>query len=89
MEITPSARRRTGPRDTDGMAVAAFVLGLLGLPFLNLVLGPFAFVLALLARHRRTTRRLPALAGMILGIADVAVYAALATADNTVVLSLA
>ena len=48
MELA-AIRRRTRDRDADGMAVAAFVLGLLGLLVMNLVLGPIAIVLASLS----------------------------------------
>ena len=44
---TTTARPRG--RDADGMAVASFVLGLLGLLVLNLFLGPIAIVLAAVA----------------------------------------
>ncbi len=84
MEVTASARRRTGFRDADGMAVASFVLGLLGLLVLNLVLGPVAIVLAGLALWRGTSRRFRALLGLGLGVSDLAVYAALLAADDTV-----
>ncbi|MFJ8043454.1 DUF4190 domain-containing protein [Kitasatospora sp. NPDC096147] len=65
-----STRRRA-----DDMAVASFVLGLLGLLFFNLVLGPCALVLASLALARRTARPGRALLGLGLGIADLAVLA--------------
>ncbi|MEW2349007.1 hypothetical protein AB0904_15180 [Streptomyces sp. NPDC006684] len=75
----PSASRR----DADAMAVAAFVLGLLGLLVLNVVLGPVALVLAGLALWRGTARRGRALLGLGLGIADLVVFFALAAADST------
>jgi hypothetical protein len=62
--------------DADGMAVASFVLGLLGLLFFNLVLGPCALVLAGLALARGTRRRGRALLGLTLGAADLVVLAA-------------
>ncbi|MFJ9517951.1 DUF4190 domain-containing protein [Kitasatospora sp. NPDC101801] len=62
--------------DADGMAVASFVLGLLGLLFFNLVLGPCALVLAGLALARGTRRRGRALLGLTLGAADLIVLAA-------------
>ncbi|WP_030622098.1 hypothetical protein [Streptomyces sclerotialus] len=82
MEVTASARRRTGLRDADGMAVASFVMGLLGLLVLNLVLGPVAIVLACLALKRATSRRPRALLGLGLGVADLVVYAVLVASDN-------
>ncbi|OEJ24901.1 DUF4190 domain-containing protein [Streptomyces agglomeratus] len=84
MEFTASARRLTGTRDADGMAVASFVLGLLGLLVLNIFLGPIAIVLASLALWRGTERRGRALLGLGLGVADLVVLAVLASADNTV-----
>ncbi|WAL98007.1 hypothetical protein [Streptomyces sp. Je 1-369] len=76
--------RPTGRRDTDGMAVASFILGLVGLLVLNLVLGPIAIVLATIALWRGTTRRGRALLGLGLGVADLVVLAALVSVDNTV-----
>ncbi|GGP60825.1 DUF4190 domain-containing protein [Streptomyces melanogenes] len=77
-------RRRVRDKDADGMAVAAFVLGLLGLLVMNVVLGPMAIVLAALALRYRTTRRGRAWLGLALGIADLAVLAGLVMADGTV-----
>jgi hypothetical protein len=75
--------RPTGRRDTDGMAVASFVLGLVGLLVLNVFLGPIAIVLASLALWRGTARRGRALLGLGLGIADLVVLGALIAADGT------
>ncbi|MFH8975447.1 DUF4190 domain-containing protein [Streptomyces sp. NPDC017890] len=84
MQLTaPATTHRTGIRDTDGMAVASFVLGLLGLLVLNVLLGPIAIVLAGIALWRGTARRGRALLGLGLGIADLLVLAAFMTADNT------
>ncbi|RSS09690.1 DUF4190 domain-containing protein [Streptomyces sp. WAC08401] len=88
MQLTAPAGRRTGIRDTDGMAVASFVLGLLGLLVLNVVLGPIAIVLAGLALWRGTARRGRALLGLGLGVADLVVLAAFISADNTMSWSL-
>ncbi|WP_326577128.1 DUF4190 domain-containing protein [Streptomyces sp. NBC_00487] len=90
MQLT--AARRTGAtattrprgRDADGMAVASFVLGLLGLLVLNLFLGPIAVVLAAVALKRGTTRRGRAYLGLGLGIADLVVLATLMQTTNTV-----
>ncbi|MET7440189.1 DUF4190 domain-containing protein [Streptomyces sp. NPDC004082] len=84
MELTASPTRRTGIRDTDGMAVASFVLGLLGLLVLNLFLGPIAIVLASVALWRGTERKGRALLGLGLGVADLVVLLAFMQADNTV-----
>ncbi|MGX1673973.1 DUF4190 domain-containing protein [Streptomyces sp. NPDC055400] len=85
----PAEQPRTGARDADGMAVASFVLGLLGLLVLNLFLGPIAIVLAGLALMRGTARRGRALLGLGLGIADLAVLAAFVATDHTLSWSLA
>ncbi|GAA2593724.1 MULTISPECIES: DUF4190 domain-containing protein [Streptomyces] len=85
---TDRATRRTGIRDTDGMAVASFVLGLLGLLVLNLFLGPVAIALAAVALWRGTARRGRALLGLGLGVADLLVLAAFMSADSTMSWSL-
>ncbi|MFB8025716.1 MULTISPECIES: DUF4190 domain-containing protein [unclassified Streptomyces] len=87
----PASRDASRPasRDADGLAVASFVLGLLGLLVMNIVLGPVAIVMALLALARSTARRGRALLGLALGIADLAVLAVLVTANGTVSWSLA
>ncbi|WP_030567989.1 hypothetical protein [Streptomyces aureocirculatus] len=84
----PTAERPTGRRDTDGMAVASFVLGLLGLLVLNIVLGPIAIVLASIALWRGTARRGRALLGLGLGVADLVVLGTLMAMDDTVSWSL-
>ena len=84
MQLTAPASRRTGIRDTDGMAVASFILGLLGLLVLNLVLGPIAIVLASVALWRGTERRGRALLGLGLGVADLLVLAAFMEFDSTI-----
>ncbi|MBD0744792.1 DUF4190 domain-containing protein [Streptomyces sp. CBMA152] len=75
---------RVRDKDADGMAVAAFVLGLLGLLVMNIVLGPMAIVLAGLALRYGTARRGRAWLGLALGVADLAVLAGLVMADGTV-----
>ncbi|MGW1713986.1 DUF4190 domain-containing protein [Streptomyces sp. NPDC002156] len=87
MQLTASATGRTehtGPRDADGMAVASFVLGLLGLLVLNIFLGPVAIVLAVVALWRGTQRRGRAILGLGLGIADLVVLVTLMQLDHTV-----
>jgi hypothetical protein len=81
---TVRATRRTGVKDADGMAVASFVLGLLGLLVLNVFLGPVAIVLASVALWRGTARRGRAFLGLGLGIADLVVLVAFMQVDNTV-----
>ncbi|MGK5696593.1 DUF4190 domain-containing protein [Streptomyces sp. URMC 128] len=84
MQLTAPATRRTGMRDTDGMAVASFILGLLGLLVLNVFLGPIAIVLASVALWRGTQRRGRAFLGLGLGVADLLVLAAFVQADSTI-----
>ncbi|MEV7085765.1 DUF4190 domain-containing protein [Streptomyces sp. NPDC093085] len=73
----------------DDMAVASFVLGLLGLLVLNIVLGPLAVVLAALALARSTGRRGRAVLGLLLGVADLVVLAVAVGVDGTVSCGLA
>ncbi|OCC12940.1 hypothetical protein [Streptomyces sp. PTY087I2] len=87
-ETTDPAPRRAAGREADGLAVASFVLGLVGLLIFNIVLGPMAIVMALLALARRTRRRGRAFLGLALGVADLAVLAALVTANGTVAWSI-
>ncbi|MFJ7409254.1 hypothetical protein ACIQWZ_00425 [Streptomyces sp. NPDC098077] len=79
-----AASPRSAGREADGLAVASFVLGLVGLLVLNLLLGPTAIVMALLALARRTRRPGRALLGLALGIADLVVLAVLVTGNGTV-----
>ncbi|MFF4212782.1 DUF4190 domain-containing protein [Streptomyces sp. NPDC001796] len=83
-EDTAAPARRTGMRDANGMAVASFILGLLGLLVLNLVLGPIAIVLAAVALWRGTTRRGRALLGLGLGVADLVLLVTFMQMDHTV-----
>ncbi|WP_032770290.1 hypothetical protein [Streptomyces sp. CNS654] len=83
-----SAPCRAAGREADGLAVASFVLGLVGLLVFNIVLGPMAIVMALLALTRRTRRRGRAFLGLALGVADLVVLAALVTANGTVAWSI-
>lgn len=84
MQLTAPATRRTALRDADGMAVASFILGLLGLLVLNLFLGPVAITLAAVALWRGTTRRGRALLGLTLGLADLVVLVTFMQVDHTV-----
>lgn len=83
---SPSApvRRPLADRDADGMAVASFVLGLVGLLVFNVVLGPSALVLGGLALTRRTRRRGRAWLGLALGAADLVVLLAATLADHSI-----
>ncbi|WP_232109808.1 DUF4190 domain-containing protein [Streptomyces buecherae] len=81
----PTTTRHTDrPRDADGMAVAAFVLGLVGLLVFNLVFGPCAIALATLALLRGTHRKGRAFLGLTLGVADLVVLFSLLAANDTV-----
>ncbi|MFE2295916.1 hypothetical protein [Streptomyces sp. NPDC059452] len=79
----PAPRRAVG-READGLAVASFVLGLVGLLVFNLLLGPTAIVMALLALARRTRRPGRARLGLALGVADLVVLAVLVSVNGTV-----
>jgi hypothetical protein len=83
MQLTAQATPRTGARDADGMAVASFVLGLVGLLVLNVFLGPIAIVLASVALWRGTARRGRAYLGLGLGVADLLVLVAFMQFDST------
>ncbi|WP_369273552.1 DUF4190 domain-containing protein [Streptomyces sp. R11] len=85
MHLTAPATTRHGSRtrDADGMAVASFILGLLGLLVFNLFLGPTAIVLAAVSLWRGTERRGRAYLGMGLGVADLLVLLAFVQVDNT------
>jgi hypothetical protein len=83
MQLTAQANPRTGARDADGMAVASFVLGLVGLLVLNVFLGPIAIVLASVALWRGTARRGRACLGLGLGVADLLVLVAFMQFDST------
>ncbi|MFG3243133.1 DUF4190 domain-containing protein [Streptomyces sp. NPDC048157] len=76
--------RRDRTRDADGLAVASFVLGLVGLLVMNVLLGPAAIVMAVLALVRSTSRRGRALLGLALGIADLVVLAFLVAGNGVV-----
>ncbi|UQA97938.1 DUF4190 domain-containing protein [Streptomyces halobius] len=75
---------RVARAHADGMAVASFVLGLLGTLVLNIVLGPCALVLGAVALARRTNRRGRALLGIALGATDLIILAMLVITDGTV-----
>ncbi|MFG2813983.1 DUF4190 domain-containing protein [Streptomyces sp. NPDC004673] len=85
---TGHVEARPRPRDADGMAVASFVLGLLGLLVLNLVLGPVAIVLAGVSLWRGTRRRGRAWLGLALGVTDLVVLAFTMQLTDTVSWSL-
>ncbi|MCX4845039.1 DUF4190 domain-containing protein [Streptomyces sp. NBC_00893] len=76
--------RSARTRDADGLAVASFVLGLVGLLVMNILFGPAAIVMAILALVRSTSRRGRACLGLVLGIADLVVLACLVTGNGVV-----
>ncbi|MEU4035917.1 DUF4190 domain-containing protein [Streptomyces collinus] len=91
MQLTAPAAGRSAesrPRDPDGMAVASFILGLLGLLVLNLFLGPIAIALAAVALWRGTSRRGRAWLGLTLGVADLVVLLVSIDLSHTVSWSL-
>ena len=69
-----SETRRALRRDADGMAVAAFVLGLVGLLVMNILLGPIAIVLAGIALWRGTARRGRALLAVLISANGTVVW---------------
>ncbi|MEU1815339.1 hypothetical protein ABZ543_09095 [Streptomyces roseifaciens] len=85
LQLRPQPQPEKSParREADGMAVASFALGLVGLLIFNIVLGPLALALAGLALLRGTNRPGRAALGLTLGAADLIVLAALATTDHT------
>ncbi|MFG2310439.1 DUF4190 domain-containing protein [Streptomyces sp. NPDC048566] len=83
-ESAHSASRGQSRRDPYSYAVASFVLGLVGLLVFNIVLGPTAVVLGLVALHRGTLHRHRAYLGILLGVADLVVLAAVTAADHSV-----
>ncbi|NDZ80946.1 DUF4190 domain-containing protein [Streptomyces sp. SID10853] len=85
MDTVSTSPTRGQGRDADGMAVASFVLGLLGLLVMNVFLGPMAIVLASMSLWYRTARRGRALFGLALGVADLVVMAVLVTLHGTVI----
>jgi hypothetical protein len=60
------------------LAAVAFVSGLVGLLVANLLLGPLAIILGLIALRRDSDRRGRAALGVVLGLADIAVFLLLA-----------
>ena len=68
----------TSSTDSGGKAAVAFISGLVGLLAANIVLGPPAITLGVLALRGTTTRRGRAALGITLGIADLVVFLVLA-----------
>ena len=59
-------------------AAVSFVGGLVGLLVANLILGPLAIILGLIGLRAESNRRARAVLGIVLGIADIAVFVFLA-----------
>ena len=60
------------------LAAVSFVSGLVGLLVANLLLGPLAIVLGLVALRNESGRRARATLGVVLGLADIALFFVLA-----------
>ena len=60
------------------VAAVSFVSGLVGLLVANLVLGPLAIVLGVIGLRVGAGRRARAVLGIVLGVADIAVFVLLA-----------
>lgn len=65
------------------LAPVAFVSGLIGLLVANVVLGPLALVLGVAALRRDRDRRGRAVLALVLGLADLAVFAFLAARSGS------
>jgi len=65
-------------RATNGKAIASLVLGIVGLLFFGIILGPLAIIFGFLARKEIATTRQGgngmAIAGIVLGIIAVASF---------------
>jgi hypothetical protein len=76
------ARRTRPTQRTEPKAIAfaavSFVSGLVGLLVANLVLGPLAVILGLWSLRVEPGRRARATLGIVLGVADIAVFILLA-----------
>jgi predicted lipid-binding transport protein (Tim44 family) len=72
---TPNSQNRNKARDNSGKSVVAFVSGLVGLLVGNLILGPLAIGLGIAALRGANPRRGRAVLAIVLGVADLAVFA--------------
>jgi hypothetical protein len=81
--VSKTAAGRDVAADAGGTAIVAFVCGLVGLLFANLVLGPAAIGLGIAALRRGTSRRGRAALAIALGVADLVVFALLAAHSAT------
>jgi hypothetical protein len=73
-----AARPGTATVKNVPLAAVSFVSGLVGLLVANLLLGPLAVVVGLVALRKDPSRRSRAALGILLGLADLAVFFLLA-----------
>jgi hypothetical protein len=73
--VASNGQTRDTARDNSGKSVVAFISGLVGLLVGNLVLGPLAIGLGIAALRGANPRRGRAVLGIVLGVADLAVFA--------------
>ncbi|MFB8245282.1 DUF4190 domain-containing protein [Streptomyces sp. NPDC001046] len=59
---------------TNGLAIASLCCGIIGLFFLNIILGPLAIVFGAIARRSAGNGAGMAKAGIILGVVDVVLW---------------
>ncbi|MEG8276480.1 DUF4190 domain-containing protein [Streptomyces sp. AHA2] len=61
---------------TNGLAIASLCCGIIGLFFLNIILGPLAIVFGAVARRQASARNGAGMAkaGIILGVVDVVLW---------------
>lgn len=79
---------RQGTAESDGLAIASFLLGLPGLLLFNIALGPIAITLATLALVRGTSRRGRAILGLTLGVASLAILAVTTATSRGVIIDI-
>jgi hypothetical protein len=76
--VTEQSARTPSSTGNVPFAAVSFVSGLVGLLVANLLLGPLAIILGLIALRRDSDRRGRAALGVVLGLADIAVFLLLA-----------
>ena len=78
--VSEAARSGRSTEESKAIPFAAvsFVSGLVGLLVANLLLGPLAIVLGLIGLRADSGRRVRASLGILLGVADIAVFVLLA-----------
>jgi hypothetical protein len=68
---------------SNGLAIAGLVCGIVGLVLLNIILGPLAIIfggVGLSRARRGAAHRGMSIAGIVLGIVDIAIFAAFVAA---------